>query len=431
MPNIGSLPTYNKINYNIEALRGYAALLVVWHHAIVFKYMLDPGFIPTGILSYSPNGHFCVLVFFILSGYVIGLSNKKPLTWATSIEYIKKRLVRLYPIYLILLVLTLLVTANHFRQSVIVGNLALLQGLSVPGINVPAWSLHYEMIYYALFIFISIFRFNPFIVAVAALAIALANLMLYPIFHTPIVTSYCLGLLFWILGLGISRRSAASQQEQPAYQVMLSCLLLILCIAHFNPFHALMSRGIKAAGVNVAFPDGVAWGHTIAFADLSYLPFALVIILIFVDKHIRYKLLFLKILFVLSSINIVYVAAHLVKGDLDISYWALPTLFFVLAVLCLFVHSRWLEEIGKRVIRFGVWLGSLSYALYLAHFPLLLLFSRIKLFSGMWQTFALRFSLLFVLTISIGYLLEIIIQPRIKAFFFRPEPSGKHVLTHK
>jgi peptidoglycan/LPS O-acetylase OafA/YrhL len=52
-----------EINFDIEALRGYAALFVVWHHAITYQNLLDPEFTPTGILSYAPSGHFCVLIF--------------------------------------------------------------------------------------------------------------------------------------------------------------------------------------------------------------------------------------------------------------------------------------------------------------------------------------------------------------------------------
>ena len=88
-------PIHRKeINFDIESLRGYAALFVVWHHAITYRALLDPGFCPSGILAYTPSGHFYVLIFFILSGYVIGLSNKQPLSWSTGWTYLKKRLVR-------------------------------------------------------------------------------------------------------------------------------------------------------------------------------------------------------------------------------------------------------------------------------------------------------------------------------------------------
>jgi hypothetical protein len=42
----------------------------------------------------------------------------------------------------------LLATPSHFGAATIVGNLALLQGLYVIDINLPKWSLHYEMLYY-------------------------------------------------------------------------------------------------------------------------------------------------------------------------------------------------------------------------------------------------------------------------------------------
>lgn len=286
MINAGLNKQKKKLNENIESLRGYAAMVVVWHHMIFYQYLLDPGFKPLSIFSFDPSGHFCVLVFFMLSGYVIGLSTKKPLTWTTSSGYLKKRFVRLYPIFLLTLVLALLITPILFGPRTVIGNLVLLQGLSVPTITPPGWSLHYEMLYYLLFIFISIFRLNPFLLAIIALVIALGNFALYATLSTPpILTSYSYGLLFWVLGLGISQREAEAEPAVSSYRVLLSCLLLLLCVDQFNPFNTLLHTLVVAAGFQASFPDYVPWEQTIVnLFDLAYLPFALLIILIFSGK---------------------------------------------------------------------------------------------------------------------------------------------------
>lgn len=145
-------------------------------------------------------------------------------------EYLKKRLVRLYPIFLITLIFALLVSPKHFGTPTILGNFAMLQGLYVIDVNQPGWSLHYEMLYYLLFISFSILRLNPFVIAAAALAVAFGNFALYSTLHTPIITSYCYGLIFWILGLGLSRVLVNAKVDKPSYQVLVSCLLFILCI---------------------------------------------------------------------------------------------------------------------------------------------------------------------------------------------------------
>ena len=41
-------PLRPKFNFNLEALRGVAALTVAWHHAIYHQRHLDPSYAPTG-----------------------------------------------------------------------------------------------------------------------------------------------------------------------------------------------------------------------------------------------------------------------------------------------------------------------------------------------------------------------------------------------
>ena len=65
-----------QIEYNLEALRGVAALLVVCGHAIDNDSLLDPGYIVQGWTRIVFPVHLAVLLFFVLSGYVIGYSTK-------------------------------------------------------------------------------------------------------------------------------------------------------------------------------------------------------------------------------------------------------------------------------------------------------------------------------------------------------------------
>ena len=90
-----------------------AALTVVLGHTIVIKQTLDPHYQPTGIFSFQAPGHLSVLIFFILSGYVIGLTNQRPLEAASIGTYLKKRIVRIYPIYLLSILLALGCTDNY------------------------------------------------------------------------------------------------------------------------------------------------------------------------------------------------------------------------------------------------------------------------------------------------------------------------------
>ncbi|MBC6607781.1 acyltransferase [Hymenobacter sp. BT188] len=128
-----------EIQYNLEALRGVAALIVVWSHAFVFPKFLDPNYAITGPFSFEPPARISVFLFFVLSGYVIGISNKQALTKGTIGKYIKKRLLRIYPIYFLSMLFTIMI-AKAYPISTIWGNMTLTQVLLTPlfGRTIPA-----------------------------------------------------------------------------------------------------------------------------------------------------------------------------------------------------------------------------------------------------------------------------------------------------
>jgi peptidoglycan/LPS O-acetylase OafA/YrhL len=113
------------LNTNLEALRGFAALMVVLGHVIQLSFIFngDYEFIRRAFNYMFPT-HTMVLVFFLLSGYVIGLNYGKQHYFDIKL-YLRKRLVRLYPIYII----SILVTILFFKYNlwVIVGHLFFLQ----------------------------------------------------------------------------------------------------------------------------------------------------------------------------------------------------------------------------------------------------------------------------------------------------------------
>ncbi|RZK44931.1 MAG: acyltransferase [Hymenobacter sp.] len=410
------------INFSLEALRGFASLFVVWHHVQVFPYMLDPKYKLHGPFSYGPSGHFCVLLFFVLSGYVIGLSNKESLEWNTVGLYLKKRFIRLYPIFFVTLLLTLLTIPKSFSLISISQNIVLLQSVLGPDINPPSWSLHYEVLYYLLFIFISIFQLNPITCACLAFLIGISNYLLFPLIAAPVISSYSYGMVFWLLGLAMSRYLRQARQDDINVRVLLSCIFFILCIDQYNVFLTLMHRVTDALHTQLTFPTSLPWSQiAISFMDLAYLPFALLFVLLFTDKHIPHKLTILWIILASCALTFGYVAKHAYQGDLDWSKFALPTIFFIATWLILLIRSDWVEKAGRvLVLQIGVWLGSLSYGIYLIHVPLMFLFNRIKQFSGTPLTFSVRFLLLLLLTLSGSYFLEQILQPKIKLLLFKP-----------
>lgn len=127
-----AVPTTKKFEVDLEGLRGFAAILVVAWHAIAISNCLDPGYTPSGIFNYQIPAHFCVLIFFVLSGYVIGLSTKEGIRLATAGIYLKKRLLRIYPIYFVSMLAALAVAISVYSWQTILGNFALLQIIVSP-----------------------------------------------------------------------------------------------------------------------------------------------------------------------------------------------------------------------------------------------------------------------------------------------------------
>ena len=184
-----SQPSWASIHLN--AIRGLAALLVVMGHerGLIFSS-------PTAVAASSPAtdpalpaqaaitiGLEAVMVFFVLSGYLVGGSVVKAMAngrWCWS-DYLLRRLTRLWVVLLPALLIGFCIdwTGNHFfagagglydapagqdyvltrdfsqmwNGSIFLGNLLFLQTILVPlaGTNMALWSLCNEFWYYIVF----------------------------------------------------------------------------------------------------------------------------------------------------------------------------------------------------------------------------------------------------------------------------------------
>ncbi|SMC96006.1 acyltransferase family protein [Pedobacter africanus] len=146
----------------LEAIRGFVAFYVVIHHLILFTplYSSTPEFLKL-LFRF---GREAVLIFFLLSGFVICLSMQKN-GKDSFYRYFKKRFLRIYPILLMTFLLsTVVFWANGYQFSFtdvknLVGNLLQFQrmedepGFKLPTFlnNYPLWSLAYEWWFYMLF----------------------------------------------------------------------------------------------------------------------------------------------------------------------------------------------------------------------------------------------------------------------------------------
>lgn len=137
----------------IDLLRGGLAIMVLVAHALESTLLLvKVSALPNWMAVTLGHGGFWVNGFFVLSGFCIHRSimaqriqDTRP--WAVS--YAMARLTRLYPLYLIALVLALMISGWPGGGSLI-SHLLMMQGITgtLPAIK-PAWSLTYEILYYA------------------------------------------------------------------------------------------------------------------------------------------------------------------------------------------------------------------------------------------------------------------------------------------
>ncbi len=171
------------LSIHLDALRGTAAIGVLashWRDTFFVNYPQIPHPTPWQQAAYFATGlgHQWVVVFFVLSGYLVGGSvvrKAQALRWSWS-EYLFDRFTRLYAVLIPALFLGGFFdwlglhlfgatgiyggqkgahafaphVAAHLTASVLLGNLCFLQAIHFPtfGSNGPLWSLSYEFSYY-------------------------------------------------------------------------------------------------------------------------------------------------------------------------------------------------------------------------------------------------------------------------------------------
>lgn len=141
----------NKLE-GIQILRGYAAMLVVVTH------LWSAGVISSA-LKFNRIGGLGVDIFFVISGFIMCYSLRDRISSNDSVEFLKKRVFRVYPIYLLVLTPFLVQYLNQATTPVeapmIIGNLLLSPSFSGGAeyrmLVGPAWTLTYELFFYILF----------------------------------------------------------------------------------------------------------------------------------------------------------------------------------------------------------------------------------------------------------------------------------------
>jgi peptidoglycan/LPS O-acetylase OafA/YrhL len=403
-----------KFEAQLEGLRGFAALVVVLCHGQLLADQLAPGFKLSGIWSFIPPGHFCVLVFFTLSGYVIGLTNRTSLASRQAIgTYVRKRLQRLYPIYFLVVVITFILFEQHLGYLTLARHLTFMQVLTGPVLNanIPLWSLNFEIIYYALFIPVSYFGWpTGRLIGLSVVIGAGAVIGWLP----PFLAAYAFGFTFWLTGLYLSRLPVAGPDRQIPGHILAAYLFLLFGYQHLSFTSSTLHRlnfEIPLSRLQ-NFHQGI-----IAFPDLGLLVFCIPLLLRFTNRYWRWT----KVLeYYALAVPLLHLSSKLLLHALDeatLTMLFFPILSYVLALSFYFLPV--LNQLGQRIVNAFIPTGKISYGIYLAHYPVIFGLNRFSFHNDSPFGYAVRFTIFVAVTFGVGYLLEMKFQPFIKRVFFQ------------
>lgn len=197
----------------IDALRGIAALLVLWLHVSNSYHTLSPQTAAhahwlSDFVSQIDIGRIGVVVFFLISGFVIPFSIK-PASAAPVTGFVIRRLFRIYPAYWLSVPLAAYVfywlMGQPFGVREFLVNLTLLQDIfGVPSAEGVYWTLLVEFGFYALCIALLLCRslFSPRRVAILSATLALVHFFgMFMLWLGPPIIS--VGLAFWLVNLSV------------------------------------------------------------------------------------------------------------------------------------------------------------------------------------------------------------------------------------
>jgi peptidoglycan/LPS O-acetylase OafA/YrhL len=268
----------------------------------------------------------------------------------------------------------------------------------------PIWSLNFEVLFYLLFIPLSLLRINIYLVSGICVSLGLvANIKTHYL-----IGGYCLGFTFWLCGVMLARN--LHRLCAPSFSVMASMLLLLLSIRDYNVLTIWLSK----APYLLHHPDIFDVGP-VRIIDLSSLPYCVLMVALFASLDFPYRKYLLPLLLLLPAIAI-YKKLHALETLPDKT--VIPPLIFYLGSLAIYFLRNPLEAACRRFIQRLASTGAWSYGLYIIHFPIIAIFARVEWFTGSAFTFSVRLLCYASLCFAASYLLEKKFQPWAKKLLY-------------
>jgi peptidoglycan/LPS O-acetylase OafA/YrhL len=241
----------------LDGLRGLSALYILVHHARQIltqpynnglsihpdKYsVIDKSLVYA--FSFFKYGHEAVIIFFVLSGFVIHLKqadkNYNYNTFSIS-NYLKKRIKRIYPTLITSFILcviidfiiskllnqSLSVNLSKYSFSTFLYNLFLIPNTADWGNNFPLWSLKHEWTFYLLYpLLLILSNFDKKIPIIVVITFYLSYTLGYRI---PYINNVAYSLAVWFLGFLL----AEIYQKKKTWSKIIPYFTLLIIIYPF------------------------------------------------------------------------------------------------------------------------------------------------------------------------------------------------------
>ena len=262
MKRPGQAPFFPGIQY----LRGFAALYVVTYHA-----NSDFHF---PILA---NGYLGVQLFFMISGFLMTFIHGQDRGLAAAANFVRKRLIRIYPAYMIAFVPVVLIF--HFMPSKgfawhrdpvnIVRNFFLLHNPSQSILGV-SWTLVYELMFYAIFCaWVIVLRQHMYLLLSGWLVLILANTYFFQLLTGKLLFLDQINLYF-IAGCFIALFYQKIPYKTNGVLLLVALVVFILCPFFSTATISIFTTCFILCGVCVLYEPVHQFRFLIELGNASY-----------------------------------------------------------------------------------------------------------------------------------------------------------------